>query len=101
MLDPTRPRPFIIDGSKAVSKAIRAALGSTRQFDDATFKARSLVERPPPALHASVRRVLRQAWEMADAGKAETPIRNLARRLQGALPGSRRACSRDWTRSLR
>ena len=33
-------------------------------------------------MHASVRRVLRQAWEMDDAEKAETLIRNLARRLE-------------------
>ena len=36
-------------------------------------------------MHASVRRVLRQAWEMDDAEKAEALIRNLARRLE-----------RDW-----
>ncbi len=33
-------------------------------------------------MHASVRRVLRQAWEMNDADKAETLLRNLARRLE-------------------
>jgi len=33
-------------------------------------------------MHAQVRRTLRQAWEMDDAGKAETLLRNLARRLE-------------------
>ena len=33
-------------------------------------------------MHASVRRVLRQAWKMDDAERAETLIRNLARRLE-------------------
>lgn len=33
-------------------------------------------------MHAQVRRVLRQAWEMYDAGKAEQLHRNLARRLE-------------------
>ena len=33
-------------------------------------------------MHAQVRRVLRQAWEMDDADKAETLLRNLARRLE-------------------
>jgi putative transposase len=33
-------------------------------------------------MHASVRRVLRQAWEIDDAERAETLIRNLARRLE-------------------
>jgi putative transposase len=36
------------------------------------------MERLSPALHASVRRVLRQAWELDDADKAEKLIRNLA-----------------------
>jgi putative transposase len=33
-------------------------------------------------MRASVKRVLRQAWEMDDAGKAEKLMRNLARRLE-------------------
>ena len=33
-------------------------------------------------MYAQVRRVLRQAWEMNDAGKAEKLLRNLARRLE-------------------
>jgi hypothetical protein len=40
-----------------------------------------------PGLHASVRRVLRQAWEMDDAEQAEKLIRNLARRLERDAPG--------------
>jgi hypothetical protein len=42
------------------------------------------MERLPKSLHASVRRVLRQAWELDD--KAEKLIRNLAQRLE-----------RDWS----
>src|SRR5271166_2167224 len=45
-------------------------------------KARNILERLPKSMHASVRRVLRQAWEMDDAERAETLIRNLARRLE-------------------
>jgi transposase-like protein len=30
-------------------------------------KARNIMERLPKSLHASVRRVLRQAWELGDA----------------------------------
>jgi putative transposase len=40
----------------------------------------------PKSLHASVRRALRQAWELNDADQAEKLIRNLARRLE-----------RDWS----
>ena len=45
-------------------------------------KARNILERLPKSMHASVRRVLRQAWEMDDAERAETLICNLARRLE-------------------
>jgi putative transposase len=45
------------------------------------------MERLSPALHASVRRVLRQAWELDDAAKAAKLIRNLAQRLEREAPG--------------
>ena len=45
------------------------------------------MERLPQPLHAAVRRVLRQAWELDDAEKAERLIRNLARRLEQVAPG--------------
>ncbi len=38
-------------------------------------------------LHASVRKVLRQAWELSDPAKAKRLIRNLARRLEYEAPG--------------
>jgi hypothetical protein len=49
--------------------------------------ARPLLAWLSPALHASVRRVLRQAWELDDAAKAEKLIRNLADRLERDPPG--------------
>jgi putative transposase len=45
------------------------------------------MERLSPALHASVRRALRQAWELDNAAKAEKRIRNLAYRLERDAPG--------------
>ena len=41
----------------------------------------------PKPLHAAVRAVLRQAWGLDDADKAERLIRNLARRLEQQAPG--------------
>ena len=43
--------------------------------------------RLPKPLHASVRRVLRQAWELDDGDKVERLLRNLARRLDQEAPG--------------
>jgi putative transposase len=85
-LDPAVPRLFIIDGAKALSKAIRRTFGAAAAIQRCQIhKARNIMERLPKSLHASVRRVLRQAWEMDDADKAERLIRNLAQRLE-----------RDW-----
>jgi putative transposase len=85
-LDPAVPRLFIIDGS--LSKAIRRSFGREALIQRCQIhKARNIMERLPKPLHAAVRRVLRQAWELDDAEKAEKLIRNLARRLEHDAPG--------------
>ena len=85
-LDPTVRRLFIIDGSKALSKAIKRTFGRDTPIQRCQIhKGRNILERLPKSMHASVRSVLRQAWEMDDAAKAEKLLRNLARRLE-----------RDW-----
>jgi transposase-like protein len=87
-LDPVVPRLFIIDGSKALSKAIRRSFGRHTPIQRCQIhKARNIMERLPKPLHASVRRALRQAWELDDADKAEKLIRNLAQRLERDAPG--------------
>src|SRR6267154_2185155 len=87
-LDPKVCRLFIIDGAKALTKAIRKTFGRHTPIQRCqVHKARNILERLPKPLHASVRRVLRQAWELDDADKAERLIRNLARRLEQQWPG--------------
>lgn len=87
-LDPKVCRLFIIDGSKALSKAIRRTFGRHTPIQRCqVHKARNITERLPKHLHASVRAALRQAWELDDAEKAERLIRNLARRLEQVAPG--------------
>ena len=59
-LDSAVPRLFIIDGSKALAKAIRRSfLRHTPIQRCEIHKARNIMERLSPALHASVRRALR------------------------------------------
>ncbi|HEY2758739.1 MAG TPA: IS256 family transposase, partial [Pseudolabrys sp.] len=87
-LDPKVPRLFIIDGAKALTKAIRRSFGHNAAIQRCQIhKARNIMERLPKPLHASVRRALRHAWELDDADKAEKLIRNLARRLEHDAPG--------------
>src|ERR1700719_372678 len=81
-------RLFIVDGAKALSKAIRQTFGAPTPIQLCQIhKARNVVERLPKSLHASVRNALRQAWELDDADKAERLLRNLVRRLEHEAPG--------------
>src|SRR5438128_4066328 len=87
-LDPKVCRLFIIDGAKALAKAIRKTFGRHTPIQRCQIhKARNILEQLPKHLRATVRTALRQAWEMQDAEKAERLIRNLARRLEQAAPG--------------
>jgi len=87
-LDPKVCRLFIIDGAKALGKVIRRTFGTHTPIQRCQIhKARNVTERLPKSLHASVRRALRQAWELDDADKAERLLRNLARRLDQEAPG--------------
>ena len=75
-LDPKVCRLFIIDGSKALRNAIRRTFGKHTPIQRyQVHKGRNIMERLPKHLHASVRRTLRQAWELDDAvtGRAVDP----------------------------
>ena len=87
-LDPKVCRLFIVDGSKALTKAIRNTFGRHTPIQRCqVHKARNILERLPKHLHAPVRAALRQAWELDDVDKAERLIRNLTRRLEQVAPG--------------
>ena len=87
-LDPSVPRLFIVDGSRALSKAVRNTFGCAAAIQRCqVHKGRNITERLPEHLKAGVKKALRQAWELDDAQKAERLIRNLARRLEKDAPG--------------
>ena len=87
-LDPKVPRLFILDGAKALSKAVRATFGRHTLIQRCqVHKARNIAERCPKKHVASVRRTLRKAWELDDAADAERLIRDLARRMEKEAPG--------------
>jgi transposase-like protein len=87
-LDPKVCRLFIVDGAKALTKAIRATFGRHTPIQRCQIhKARNVIERLPKPLHGSVRKTLRQAWELDDADKSERLLRNLARRLEPEARG--------------
>ena len=82
------PRLFIVDGAKALSRAVRATFGGFALIQRCqVHKGRNIIERLDPALHAGVKKVLRQAWDSPTAEQAERVLRNLARRLDHDAPG--------------
>jgi transposase-like protein len=87
-LDPKLCRLFIIDGAKALRKAIRRTFGRHTPIQRCQIhKGRNILGRLPKHMHVAVRKTLRQAWELDDAERAEQLIRNLARRLEQMSPG--------------
>jgi transposase-like protein len=87
-LDPSLPRLFIVDGAKALSKAIRNTFGIAAAIQRCqVHKGRNITERLDEHLHAGVKKTLRQAWDQDDADKAERLLKNLARRLEHEQPG--------------
>lgn len=87
-LDPKVCRLFILDGAKALKKAVRNTFGKHTPIQRCQIhKARNIIDRLPRGFHASTKKALRQAWEMGDADKGEKLLRNLARRLENEAPG--------------
>ena len=71
----------------ALSKALRRTFGADIPIQRCQIhKARNITYRLAPKYHATVRRTLKQAWEMDDAEKAERIIRNLARSFEKKAP---------------
>ena len=88
-LDPQVPRLFIVDGAKALSKAIRQTFGADAAIQRCqVHKARNITDRLDAKFHGSVRHALRQAWKMDGAEKAERLLRNPERRLKTDAPGA-------------
>lgn len=87
-LDPATPRLFVVDGAKALSKAIRNTFGANAAIQRCQIhKSRNILDRLPESKRPSVRKALRQAWDQDDPDKAERLLRNLARRLEHEAPG--------------
>jgi len=87
-LRPDIARLFILDGAKALSRAVRDTFGDFALIQRCqVHKGRNIIERLAPSLHAGVKKVLRQAWDSPTAEQAERVLKNLARRLDHDAPG--------------
>jgi hypothetical protein len=84
-----RQRARLLEGCRrSLADHARAALlGPLCRRRHKVHKARNTLERMPGHLHATVRKALRQAWEIGDAARAEQLMKNLARRQEREAPG--------------
>ena len=71
-LDPARARLFVIDGSKALRKAVGQVFGEACRVQRCrNHKMRNVLGHLPKALHDQARAVLRAAWKLGEEdGKA-------------------------------
>jgi transposase-like protein len=88
-LDADRARLWVIDGGKALRRAIVECFGATALIQRCQeHKRRNVIEHLPEELHASVGRVMRDAWDGADAELAKKQLQRLATSLQSRHPGA-------------
>lgn len=88
-LDAQRMRLWVIDGGKALRKAIVQTFGTTALIHRCQeHKRRNIIDHLPKDMHASVNRVLRDAWTATDANLALRQLKRLADSLQRRHPGA-------------
>lgn len=88
-LDADRVRLWAIDGGKALRKAIVQTFGARALIQRCQeHKRRNVLEHLPEDAHASVKRVLNDAWSASDADLARRQLGRLAASLQAKHPGA-------------
>jgi transposase-like protein len=86
-LDASQGILFVLDGGKALAKAVRDVFGDHAVIARCrAHKERNILDHLPEAERPWVRRKLRAAWANPDAGEAETALRALAGQLERIGP---------------
>lgn len=80
---------FVIDGSKALRKAIRDLFGDRALIQRCpVHKRRNVLEHLPQGVRPSVKRALDDAWNAGDATLAQRQLERLAGSLEREHPGA-------------
>ena len=88
-LDADRARLWVIDGGKALRKAIVECFGALALIQRCQeHKRRHVIEHLPQELHASVGRAMRDAWDGGNAELAKKQLQRLAASLSARHPGA-------------
>ena len=88
-LDAQRARLWVIDGGKALRRAITQTFGAAALIQRCQeHKRRNVLDHLPKTLHASVNRALRDAYAASDADLARRQLQRLANSLTSKHPGA-------------
>jgi putative transposase len=88
-LDPSRGVLFVVDGGKALERAVRGVFGAKALIQRCRrHKERNVTDHLPEAERPLVQRRLRAAWALADADQARAELEQLARSLDRKRPGA-------------
>jgi putative transposase len=88
-LDASRGVLFVIDGGRALERAIRAVFGAKALIQRCRqHKERNILDHLPEAERPLVQRRLRAAWANPDPGQAKAELEQLARSLDRQRPGA-------------
>ena len=88
-LDLDRPMLVVIDGGGGLRKALRETCGATAVVHRCqVHKRRNVLEHLPEAMRPRVRRMLAEAYELADAALAKRRLLQLAAGLDHTHPGA-------------
>jgi len=84
-----KPVLAVLDGSKALAKAVRSAFGSQVLIQRCqAHKLRNVEEHLSEVMRPSVRNAIREAYRSRNVERAKRMLGNLARRLQEEHPGA-------------
>ena len=87
-LDPEQGILFVIDGAKALRKAIRNVFGEAPVQRCLRHKERNVIDHLPERERAAVKQRLRRAWAADDHARALEQLRRLAAELDHSYPGA-------------
>jgi len=86
-LDPTISRLFVLDGAKALHKAVHDTFGKRAKVQRCQIhKIRNVKQHLPKELHASVEQAMRQAYKSSELKTAQKLLQNLAHGLKDGHP---------------
>lgn len=88
-LDADRMRLWVIDGAKALRRAINDVFGASALVQRCqVHKRRNVIEHLPEEMHASVGRAMTDAWSSNNAALAKRQLERLASSLAKQHPGA-------------